>query len=366
MTRRSGHLQKTSENPSGQKSKITKQRNRRKLQPLSKLECEKNQLRLEGVPKPFVPTETPERGVTTNRREPTDSTIQPSLLPHLGSSEDVWAKMVSREQNNRRSKGFMQRHPSIQPKMRSILLDWLIEVSEAYALHRQTFYLAQDYFDRFMLTQNNVEKNLLQLIGITCLFIASKMEEACPPKLAHMADVTAGTYYEEEILQMELIVLKALHWNLCPETAASWLNLYFQTASVSSDSELLERRFPEEDYLLMTRLLDLCVLNINSLDFQYRVLAASVLSHFIQLETVQKVSGLSKDDLQPCVTWMAPFVESVGRFGNATLRGFEKIKMEDRHNIQTHTDYMTMLEDAAQTAVNFPTPPNSTEKSSRE
>jgi len=49
-------------------------------------------------------------------------------------------------------------------------------VSEAYTLHRQTFYLAQDYFDRFMLTQNNVEKNLLQLIGITCLFIASKME----------------------------------------------------------------------------------------------------------------------------------------------------------------------------------------------
>jgi len=40
---------------------------------------------------------------------------------------------------------------------------------------------------------------------------------------------------------------------------------------------------------------------------------------------------------------MAPIVESVSRFGNATLRGFEKIKEEDRHNIQTHTDYMTML-----------------------
>ncbi|KAM4538785.1 G1/S-specific cyclin-E2-like [Odontesthes bonariensis] len=356
MTRRSGHLQKASENSSGQKGKITKQRIRRKHQPLPKLECEKfqNQLRLEGVPKPFVPTETPDKGVTT-----TDSTIQPSLLPLLRSSEDVRVKMVGEEQNNMHSTDFMQRHPRIQPKMRSILLDWLIEVSDAYSLHRQTFYLAQDYFDRFMLTQSNVEKNLLQLIGITCLFIASKMEEASPPKLAHMADVTAGTYYQEEILQMELIVLKALHWNLCPETTVSWLNLYFQTASVSSS-------FPEDDYLLMIRLLDLCVLHINSLDFQHRVLAASVLSHFIQLETVEKVSGLSKDELQPCVSWMAPFVESVGRFGNATPQGFEKTK--DRHNIQTHADYMTMLDDAAQTAVkgDFPTPPNSTEKSSRE
>lgn len=36
--------------------------------------------------------------------------------------------MVIREQNYRHSKSFMQKHPGIQPKMRSILLDWLIEV----------------------------------------------------------------------------------------------------------------------------------------------------------------------------------------------------------------------------------------------
>lgn len=45
-----------------------------------------------------------------------------------------------------------------------------------YSLHRQTAYLAQDYFDRFMLTQENINKDYLQLIGITALFIASKIE----------------------------------------------------------------------------------------------------------------------------------------------------------------------------------------------
>lgn len=49
-------------------------------------------------------------------------------------------------------------------------------MSEVYSLHRQTAYLAQDYFDRFMLTQENVNKDYLQLIGITSLFIASKIE----------------------------------------------------------------------------------------------------------------------------------------------------------------------------------------------
>ncbi|XP_041810837.1 G1/S-specific cyclin-E2-like [Chelmon rostratus] len=368
MTRGSGRPQKSSENAPGQKGKVTKS-NRKKVQPLSKLQCEKNQLVLEGVAEPCILIETSEKGDGVDCDE-TDcevlTAVQPSPLPHLGwgSFEDVWVKMVDKELNYRHSKNFMQKHPSIQPRMRSILLDWLIEVSEAYALHRQTFYLAQDYFDRFMLTQSNIEKGMLQLVGITCLFIASKMEEACPPKLSQMAYVTAGTCYEDEILQMELIILKALSWNLCPETAVSWLKLYFQMASMNTDSDLLEPQFSQDAYIQMTRLLDLCILNINSLDFQYRVLAASVLSHFIPQETVEKVSGLSRDATQLCVNWMAPFVESLGWFGRATLRNFARIKTEDRHNIQTHTDYMTMLDATSKKEVDspFPTPPNSTEK----
>ncbi|XP_071356527.1 G1/S-specific cyclin-E2-like isoform X2 [Trachinotus anak] len=370
MTRQSGRPQKRSENASGQK--ISKQSSRKKVQPLSKLQCEKNQLVLEGVTKPCILIASPEKGARIDCDESghqvltaRDSLVQPSPLPHLGwgSSEDVWVKMVGKEQNYRHSKSFMQKHPAIQPRMRSILLDWLIEVSEAYTLHRQTFYLAQDYFDRFMLTQSNVEKGVLQLIGITCLFIASKMEEACPPKLSQMAYVTAGTYYEDEILQMELIILKALRWNLCPETAVSWLKVYFQMASMNASSDLLEPQFPQDTYIQMTRLLDLCILNINSLDFQYRELAASVLCHFLPWDKVEKVSGLSKDVIQPCVSWMAPFAESVGRFGRATLRDFSRIK-EDGHNIQTHTDYMSILEDVSKMEVNsqFLTPPSSTEK----
>lgn len=63
------------------------------------------------------------------------------------------------------------------------------QVSEVYSLHRQTAYLAQDYFDRFMLTQDDVGKEYLQLLGITALFIASKIEVslAPPPLYPHPA-----------------------------------------------------------------------------------------------------------------------------------------------------------------------------------
>lgn len=55
-----------------------------------------------------------------------------------------------------------------------------VQVSEVYSLHRQTAYLAQDYFDRFMLTEEDVSKEYLQLLGITALFIASKIEVSPP------------------------------------------------------------------------------------------------------------------------------------------------------------------------------------------
>lgn len=89
--------------------------------------------------------------------------------------------------------GYLQRHPRLQPTMRAILLDWLLEVSEVYSLHRQTAYLAQDFFDRFMLTQEDVSKEHLQLLGITALFIAAKIEVSLAPPTSPTLDPPPGT-----------------------------------------------------------------------------------------------------------------------------------------------------------------------------
>ncbi|XP_008291124.1 G1/S-specific cyclin-E2-like [Stegastes partitus] len=360
MTRRSGRQRKRSENASRRKGKVRKQSNRKMDQPLAKLQLDKNRAILEGVSQPCL-IGSPEK---TKALDFPALTSSESMIRCPLRSSDAPHEISPILDKRGRSLSFIEKHPTLQPRMRSILLDWLIEVSEAYTLHRQTFYLAQEYFDRFMLTQSNIEKGILQLIGVTCLFIASKMEESSPPKLSDMVYVTAGTYFEEEVLQMELIILKELQWNLCPETLVSWLQVYFQLASMDTHSDLLEPHFPVDVFLLMTRLLDLCVLDLNSLNFEYRVLAASVLCHFIPPETVEEVSGLPIDALRPCMSWMAPFVDSVGLLGKVTLRDFNNVKTEDRHNIQTHANYMSMLDGASQKMLNgqIPTPPSSTEK----
>ncbi|PWA19071.1 hypothetical protein CCH79_00004989 [Gambusia affinis] len=103
-------------------------------------------------------------------------------------------------------------------------------MSEVYNLHRQTAYLAQDYFDRFMLTKENVDKDHLQLIGITALFIASKTEEIYPPKIYEIdpygfersEDFDFESY--EELMSEYLII--------CTRRSIKWSRLLKDTGKV--------------------------------------------------------------------------------------------------------------------------------------
>lgn len=73
--------------------------------------------------------------------------------------------LKDKEATNQRTQKMFEQNPGIKPRMRSILLDWIIEVCEVYKMHRETYYLAVDYLDRYLSTQKGVVKNQLQLIG---------------------------------------------------------------------------------------------------------------------------------------------------------------------------------------------------------
>uniref|UniRef100_A0A673A3W6 Cyclin E2 n=1 Tax=Sphaeramia orbicularis TaxID=375764 RepID=A0A673A3W6_9TELE len=272
--------------------------------------------------------------------------IKPSPIPRLSwaNSDDVWVKMLNKELKYVHDKSYLQKHPKLQPTMRAILLDWLFEVSEVYSLHRQTAYLAQDFFDRFMLTQTDVNKDYLQLIGITALFIAAKMEEIYPPKIFEFAYVTDGACDTWDIQRTEINILQALKWNLCPETPISWLNLYAQVEARKDDSEdFLVPQICPDTYIQITQLLDLCMLDINSLEYSYSILAAAALCHFSTFDIVHKVSGLTWETVAPCFRWMRPFMDALRSEPRPQLKSFPKVKPDDRHNIQTHVAYLDIM-----------------------
>lgn len=67
---------------------------------------------------------------------------------------------------------YMERQPDITSSMRSILVDWLVEVGEEYQLHRESIFLATNYIDRF-LSEMSVLRGKLQLVGAASMFLAS-------------------------------------------------------------------------------------------------------------------------------------------------------------------------------------------------
>ncbi|KAF4090859.1 hypothetical protein AMELA_G00030420 [Ameiurus melas] len=270
---------------------------------------------------------------------------RPSPLPALcwASKDEVWNNLLRKDQLYLHNVHVMERHPNLQPKMRAILLDWLIEVCEVYKLHRETFYLGQDYFDRFMATQENVQKSTLQLIGISALFIAAKMEEIYPPKVHQFAYVTDGACTEDEILSMEVIIMKELNWSLSPVTPVSWLNIYMQMVYLKDSTEVLMPQFPQTTFVQIAELMDLCILDVRSLEFSSSLLAASALFHFSSLDLIMKVSGLKWCDMERCVRWMVPFAMAIREVGSSSLKTFKGIPAENTHSIQNHAPYLDWL-----------------------
>jgi cyclin E len=67
-------------------------------------------------------------------------------------------------------------NPELTPSMRCRLINWLIEVCLHFRLHRETLYLTIYFIDRYLSLTSNVLKKSLQLLGISALFVAAKLE----------------------------------------------------------------------------------------------------------------------------------------------------------------------------------------------
>lgn len=66
---------------------------------------------------------------------------------------------------------YMEKQSDINPKMRSILIDWLIKVHKKFKLLPETLYLTVNIIDRY-LSLEVVSRKILQLIGVTAMHIA--------------------------------------------------------------------------------------------------------------------------------------------------------------------------------------------------
>lgn len=108
---------------------------------------------------------------------------------------------------------YMKEQKEINEQMRSILIDWIIDVHYKFGFTDETLFMTVLIIDRY-LTVKQITRAKLQLLGITAMMIACKHEEIDLPKVDDFTYITDNAYVKDEVLKMENDVLKELNFNL--------------------------------------------------------------------------------------------------------------------------------------------------------
>lgn len=125
---------------------------------------------------------------------------------------DIYKYMLRLEREFQVRGNYMD-NQEVNARMRSILVDWLVQVHLRFHLLQETLFLTVSILDRF-LQEQPVSRNKLQLVGVTAMFIASKYEEMYAPEIGDFVYITDGAYTKAQIRLMECLMLKTLDFSL--------------------------------------------------------------------------------------------------------------------------------------------------------
>ncbi|XP_011629119.1 cyclin-A3-1 isoform X2 [Amborella trichopoda] len=242
---------------------------------------------------------------TEEREEPVDVDLV-SEDPILGSAyaSDIYQYLRSAEVKRRPRVNFIDSiQNDITANMRGILVDWLVEVAEEYKLISDTLYLTISYIDRF-LSSNAIKRQRLQLLGVSCMLIASKYEEISPPHVEDFCYITDNSYTKEEVVQMEREILKFLNFEMSSPTIKTFLRRFNRASQEGNKTSELVLEF------LGNYLAELSLLDYGCVRFFPSIIAASVifLARFTLrpqthpwTSTLQHYTGYKSSDLKDCV-----------------------------------------------------------------
>lgn len=199
----------------------------------------------------------------------------------------------------------LARHPEIKPRMRSVLMDWLIEVSEEFLLHRETYHTASNLVDRFLSAASGCRKSEVQLIGVTCLFLASKTLEIHAPSISQFAELTDGACTAEDILRHEVKIMQALEWRITPPTLPAWVVALVLSPGFKHKARQL--------YLFTSsmEILDLASLDLAMLQHPPSHLAAAALAIVARDSNVFFSIGFGSAEIRPAIDFLYPYANVV-------------------------------------------------------
>lgn len=195
---------------------------------------------------------------------------------------------------------YMPRQKDINPKMRAILIDWLIEVHYKFKLHSQTLWLCVNIVDRY-LERVAMKRAKLQLVGVTSLLIACKYEEIMPPEVKDCVYLTDYAYEREEVVEMESEILNKLNYQIVVPTGYHFLERYLNCCQASERTRLLASYYSDRN-----------LQETDMLNTRPHVFAAAAIYAALKQQSCQYSSGAHKAGAKTSSVWTVALQEETG------------------------------------------------------
>lgn len=159
-------------------------------------------------------------------------------------AQEIYQYMHKLEIEFKVSPNYMKQRTIITEKMRSILVDWLVQVHLRFRLLQETLFTTISILDRF-LSVYDVTKENLQLAGVSAMLLASKYEEMYAPEIGDFVYITDNAYDKSQIRKMEGFIFKSLDFNIGKPLCLHFLRRNSKAGQVCSLKHTLAKYFME-------------------------------------------------------------------------------------------------------------------------
>ena len=209
----------------------------------------------------------------------------------------------------------------INEQMRSILVDWIIDVHYKFGFTDETLFMTILIIDRYI-SIKPISKLKFQLLGITALLIACKHEEINLPKIEDFIYITDNAYTKDEVFIMEKDILNTFNFELLYPSPIKFYEIF-----------ILKFNFDKKNYLMGKYLMESFLIDLKWVKYKPSVISCAcvyIVMKFYKMKNYhesykKKYYNLNENDfhnpkfnneydIKECAKLICSFVDNINNF----------------------------------------------------
>ena len=226
----------------------------------------------------------------------------------------------------------------IEEHLRTKMVDWMMEVISKFELNIKTFFLSVKLLDKFLQnSQREFSSSYLLLIGVTCMFIASKLEDVGNYKIyVFVKQIAHNRITPDDIKRLEKEILITLDFDVnfvvCSDFLALMCDVYRIPDIVKNTTEniliLLQLYYNTQ---LLPSFETACALLIASKSLNFNLSSEIILNLYSDADFLNKATAINQ--------LLLSYNDSLKKYRSAMIfRKFEIITTNSVFSIQNYNE----------------------------